>query len=117
MTQAYELFANRHLRKIQEASHGVAVNTKYELTAANTNKLWSKFEADLLSRPNLNNIGADNDARKSYGQTDFIDHGGKMAAIATFAPHDPDSSIADNTNTIGEESRSLLQSSYILHSY
>lgn len=40
-----------------------------------------------------------------------------MAAIATFAPHDPDSSIADNTNTIGEESRSLLQSSYILHSY
>ena len=63
-TQAYELFANRHLRKIQEASHGVAVNTKYELTAANTNKLWSKFEADLLSRPNLNNIGADNDASR-----------------------------------------------------
>lgn len=26
------------------------MNTKYELTAANTNKLWSKFEEELLGR-------------------------------------------------------------------
>lgn len=29
------------------------VNTKYELTAANTNKLWSKFEQELLGRPEI----------------------------------------------------------------
>lgn len=42
---AYELFAERHLRRIEHAgAQGVSVNTKYELTAANTNKLWSRFE-------------------------------------------------------------------------
>ena len=49
-TQAYELFANRHLRRINDVTSGVNVNTKYELTAANTSKLWSKFEEELLGR-------------------------------------------------------------------
>lgn len=50
MTQSYELFANRHLRRINDTSSRVHVNTKYELTAANTNKLWFKFEEELLGR-------------------------------------------------------------------
>ena len=52
-SQSYELFAGRHLRRIAAggtATQEVKVDTKYELTAANTKKLWSKFEEELLGR-------------------------------------------------------------------
>ena len=88
-TQSYELFASRHLRKLTDAAQQpVNVNTKYELTAANTSKLWSKFEQDLLGKPNpISNSGA-----TGAKPLDIFDQGIKFAAQATFAPHDPDMS-------------------------
>ena len=98
------------MRKLTDAAQQpVNVNTKYELTAANTSKLWSKFEQDLLGKPNpISNSGA-----AGAKPLDIFDQGIKFAAQATFAPHDPDMSEVPLDN----ESNALQNSSYILHSY
>ena len=70
------------------------MNTKYELTAANTSKLWSKFEQDLLGKPNpISNSGA-----APAKPLDIFDQGIKFAAQATFAPHDPDAAADPDTD-------------------
>lgn len=79
-TQSYELFADRHLRKLADgsAAQKVLVNTKYELTAENTSKLWSKFEQDLLGKANP--ISSNAAAHQPLKANDLFDQGSRFAA-------------------------------------
>lgn len=49
------------------------MNTKYELTAANTSKLWSKFESELLGRTDLGLSQNDISRDKPYGANELFD--------------------------------------------
>jgi len=111
LNQAYELFAERHRYKILNAAHGVNVNTKYELTAENTSKLWSKFEKDILGR---SGAAFNQKSAAPLRNDDIFSQREGFEPIETFArPRIQEAPREDEH----DESRTLLSSSYILHSY
>ena len=59
------------------------MNTKYELTAANTSKLWSKFEQDLLGKMDSNKQSVQED--KPMRAHDLFDQGTRFHGLDTFA--------------------------------
>ena len=82
----YDLFAERHLRRIEDSGQGsVTVNKKYELTAANTSKLWSKFEQEILGKPAHDDMWREPAAEtkkpqveRALHQDDFLDSATKF---------------------------------------